>query len=65
MVAHPLHSIVQNNIVNLSKNFILTEVQISLLSRGLSFVPSVNTISRDDLEFDLVFSQEIKTGGIL
>lgn len=31
----------------------LTEAQVSLLSRGLSFVPSINHVSRDDLEHDL------------
>lgn len=53
MAALSSHSLVENNIVNLSKNFTLTEAQISLLSRGLSFIPSVNHLSRDDLEFDL------------
>lgn len=47
--------------MNLSQNLLLTEAQISLLNRGLSFVPSISATSRQDLEYDLqVFHRRLK-----
>ena len=57
MVAKMLHSglqgsLVSKNVVNLSRRN-LTDSEISLLSEGLTYVPTSNTINKSKLEQEL------------
>ena len=52
MVNRSQGNLVSENVVNLSKRY-LTDSQISLLSKGLHFVPPSNTLDKAKLKTEL------------